>query len=112
MSAITTHVLDVGRGRPARGVPVALERVGTPQSTLLARATTDADGRVNAFTPTPAIQPGTYRLSFEVGTYFASAAIEAFYQRIVIEFEVRDATQDYHVPVLLSPYGYSTYRGS
>ena len=112
MSAITTHVLDIGRGRPARGVPVTLERVGTPQSMPLSRATTDADGRVKTFTPTSAIQPGTYRLTFEVGAYFASTASEAFYQRIVIEFEVRDAAEHYHVPVLLSPYGYSTYRGS
>ena len=112
MSAITTHVLDVSLGRPARGIAVLLERVGSPQSTTLARATTDADGRVKTFTPTPALQPGTYRLTFEVGPYFAAASIEAFYPRVVVEFEVRDAAQHHHVPLLLSPYGYSTYRGS
>ena len=112
MSAITTHVLDLSRGRPARGIAVILERVGTPQSTLLARATTDADGRVKAFTPTPALQPGTYRLTFEVGAYFAAASVEAFYPRVVVEFDVRDVSQHYHVPLLLSPFGYSTYRGS
>ena len=112
MSAITTHVLDVSRGRPARGIAVVLERVGVPQSTTLARATTDADGRVKAFAPTPQLQPGTYRLTFEVAPYFAAASIDAFYPRVVLEFEVRDAAQHHHVPLLLSPYGYSTYRGS
>ena len=112
MSTITTHVLDVARGRPARDVAVVLERVGAPQATLLARATTDADGRVKAFTPTPSLTPGSYRLTFEVGAYFAAAGIEAFYPRVVVEFDVRDASQHYHVPLLLSPFGYSTYRGS
>ena len=112
MSAITTHVLDISRGRPARGIAVVLERVGTPQSTTLARATTDSDGRVKAFTPTPSLDPGTYRLTFDVGPYFANAGVEAFYPRVVVEFDVRDATQHHHVPLLLSPFGYSTYRGS
>ena len=111
MSTITTHILDISRGRPAGGVAVVLERVGSPQSTMLARATTDADGRVKTFTSGP-LEPGAYRLMFEVGPYFAAAGIEAFYQRVVVEFEVRDAAQHYHVPLLLSPYGYSTYRGS
>ena len=113
MSAITTHVLDVSRGRPARGIAVVLERVSSPQPTTIARGTTDADGRVKTFTPAPPpLQPGTYRLTFEVGPYFAAAGIEAFYPRVVVEFDVRDAAQHYHVPLLLSPYGYSTYRGS
>ena len=112
MSTITTHVLDVARGRPARDIPVVLERVGVPQSAPLARATTDADGRVKAFTPTPSLPPGSYRLTFEVGAYFVAAGIEAFYPRVVVEFDVRDASQHYHVPLLLSPFGYSTYRGS
>jgi 5-hydroxyisourate hydrolase len=112
MSAITTHVLDLSRGRPARGVSVILERVGSPQSTVLAKASTDADGRVKAFTPTPSLQAGTYRLTFEVGAYFAAAGVEAFYRRAIVEFDVLDANQHYHVPLLLSPFGYSTYRGS
>ena len=106
MSAITTHVLDVSRGRPARGVADVLERVGTP------RATTDSDGRVKAFTPPPSLEPGTYRLTFDVGPYFANAGVETFYPHVVVEFDVRDATQHHHVPLLLSPFGYSTYRGS
>jgi 5-hydroxyisourate hydrolase len=112
MSNVTTHVLDLSRGKPARGIAVLLERVSTSQSTLLARATTDADGRVKSFTPTPSLQVGTYRLTFEVGPYFAAASVEAFYSRVLIEFDVGDVAQHYHVPLLLSPYGYSTYRGS
>ena len=112
MSAITTHVLDVSRGRPAPGISVLLERVNGPQATLLARATTDADGRVKTFTPPPALTSGTYRLTFEVGSYFTAAGRQAFYPRVVVEFDVRDASQHYHVPLLLSPFGYSTYRGS
>ena len=112
MSAITTHVLDVSRGRPARGIAVLLERVGSPQSTLLARASTDTDGRVKTFTPAPTLQAGTYRLTFEVGPYFATMGVEAFYSRVAIEFDVGDPAQHYHVPLLLSPFGYSTYRGS
>ena len=88
MSAITTHVLDLARGRPARGIPVVLERVGAPQSTLLARATTDADGRVKTFTPTPALQPGTYRLTFEVAPYFVAAGGPSHVYRIVFALPV------------------------
>jgi len=112
MSAITTHVLDVSRGRPAAGIAVTVERVTARQSTVLARATTDGDGRVKEFTPTLALEAGTYRLTFDVGSYFATAWIDALYSRVVIEFDVRDAAQHYHVPLLLSPFGYSTYRGS
>lgn len=112
MSAITTHVLDVSRGRPASGVAVVLERVSAPQPGAQSRASTDADGRVKAFAPVPSVRPGTYRLTFEVGPYFSAAGVEAFYSRVVVEFEVRDPSQHYHVPLLLSPFGYSTYRGS
>jgi 5-hydroxyisourate hydrolase len=112
MSAITTHVLDVSHGRPARGIEVLLERVSSSQASVLAKASTDADGRVKAFTPAPSLQPGTYRLTFDVGAYFIAAGVKAFYPRVVVEFDVRDATQHYHVPLLLSPFGYSTYRGS
>ena len=112
MSAITTHVLDVSRGRPAPGIPVVLERVNAPQATVLGRGTTDTDGRVKTFTPTPSLTAGTYRLTFEVGPYFTAAGIQAFYSRVVVEFDLRDASQHHHVPLLLSPFGYSTYRGS
>jgi 5-hydroxyisourate hydrolase len=112
MSAITTHVLDVTRGRPAAGIDVALQRVGAAPTAVLARGTTDSDGRVRGFSPAPTLEPGGYRLTFDVAPYFESSGVEAFYRRVVIEFEVRDASQHYHVPLLLSPFGYSTYRGS
>lgn len=112
MSAITTHVLDLSRGRPASGIAVVLERAGAPDSTTASRGTTDADGRIKSFMPVPALQSGTYRLTFEVGAYFLAAGVDAFYQDVVIEFRVRDPAQHYHVPLLLSPFGYSTYRGS
>jgi 5-hydroxyisourate hydrolase len=112
MSAITTHVLDVSRGKPARGIVVVLERAGSPESAVLARGTTDADGRVKAFSPAPTLQAGVHRLTFDVGAYFAANGVEAFYPRVIVEFELRDAVQHYHVPLLLSPFGYSTYRGS
>ena len=112
MSAITTHVLDVSRGRPAQGIPVVLERANAPQAAHVSRATTDVDGRVKTFTPSLPLTPGTYRLTFEVSAYFTAAGVQTFYPRVVVEFDVRDASQDYHVPLLLSPFGYSTYRGS
>jgi 5-hydroxyisourate hydrolase len=111
MSAITTHVLDVSRGRPASGIAIVLERIDARSSTA-SRATTDADGRVQSFSPETALQPGTYRLTFEVGAYFVATGVDTFYPRVVVEFDVRDPTQHYHVPLLLSPFGYSTYRGS
>jgi 5-hydroxyisourate hydrolase len=112
MSGITTHVLDVSRGRPAAGIAVILERVGTSQSSPMGRASTDSDGRVKTLASSDGLQPGGYRLVFEVGSYFAASGVDAFYSRVVVEFEVRDVAQHYHVPLLISPFGYSTYRGS
>ncbi|HEV2149040.1 MAG TPA: hydroxyisourate hydrolase [Longimicrobiaceae bacterium] len=109
MSAITTHVLDTSRGRPAGGVAVRLER--GPE--VLAHGATDADGRLRDLLPagTP-LQPGSYRLVFDTGAYFAGHAADAFYPEVSVVFQVRDAGEHYHVPLLLSPFGYSTYRGS
>jgi 5-hydroxyisourate hydrolase len=109
MSCITTHVLDTSRGRPAAGVPVRLER----GSAMLASDRTDADGRVRDLLP-PHLQlhAGGYRLVFETGVYFRAQGVEAFYPHVTIDFEIRDPAQHYHVPLLLSPFGYSTYRGS
>lgn len=114
MSAITTHVLDTARGRPAAGVPVHLERVsGDREPSVLARGTTDADGRLRDLLPADeAVRPGTYRLVFDTGAYFADRGQDAFYPEVSIVFAVREAGEHYHVPLLLSPYGYSTYRGS
>ena len=114
MSAITTHVLDTARGRPADGVPVVLERVdvGSPVREL-GRGVTDSDGRLRTLLPSgEALGAGTYRLTFDVETYFRALGADAFYPSVSVSFRVRDPGQHYHVPLLLSPYGYSTYRGS
>lgn len=113
MSAITTHVLDTARGRPASGLPVTLEIQAADGSwKLLGHGITDADGRVRGLLPegTP-LAIGTYRLLFETAVYFTAARLEAFFPRVTVLLEVRDPSQDYHVPLLLSPHGYSTYRG-
>jgi hydroxyisourate hydrolase len=115
VSAITTHVLDTALGRPAVGVPVRLEHVTPAGCTELGRASTDDDGRVARFAAAPA-GPGTYRLVFDTAAYAAArpdgADGENFFPEVAITFSVRDLTRDYHVPLLLSPFGYTTYRGS
>ena len=110
--AITTHILDTSRGKPAAGVFVTLERGMTDGSwTPVGRGETDADGRVRSLTD-GSVENGTYRLTFDIGTYFRERHIETFYPEAVIIFNVSDGAQHYHVPLLLSPWGYSTYRGS
>lgn len=114
MSAITTHVLDTANGRPARGVPVALERQATAgEWKLVGRGMTDADGRLQTLLPEGQdLVPGTYRLVFDTASYFRATGGAAFFPEVQIFFEARDPSQNYHVPLLLSPFGYSTYRGS
>lgn len=110
MSAVTTHVLDTALGRPAAGIPVRLESLaGTP--TDLATATTDADGRVAELGP-DRVEPGRYRLVFDTAVYFAHSGQDGFFPEVAITFAIADPGQHYHVPVLLSPFAYSTYRGS
>lgn len=111
MSRITTHVLDTARGRPATGVSVRLEvRAGDDWKTL-GRGRTDADGRGRELHEGD-IENGTYRLTFDTAAYFESVDVGGFFPVVQIVFDVRDASRDHHVPLLLSPYGYSTYRGS
>ncbi len=109
---ISTHVLDTSRGRPAQGVEVVLEQMEGPDWKQVGKKTaTDADGRVKPLVEeTPGA--GTYRLRFEVGPYFESQGFDCFFDTVSVEFLVKDAAEHYHVPLLLSPYGYSTYRGS
>jgi 5-hydroxyisourate hydrolase len=114
MSGISTHVLDTSRGLAAQGVAVTLERQEAAGGWLAITSTkTDADGRVKSLLPagTPLVV-GTYRLGFETGTYFSAAGIKAFFPRVDVVFAVADPTRHYHVPLLLSPFGYSTYRGT
>lgn len=113
MSGITTHVLDTSRGRPASSVPVLLEIREDAGWREVARAETDADGRARQLLPPESpLTAGTWRLTFGVGKYFETQGIESFYPEASIVFLIRDPGQHYHVPLLLSPYGYSTYRGS
>lgn len=113
MSAITTHILDVSKGCPAHGVPVTLERQTTTGWEMVSKGATDEDGRLRDLLDSEAILPtGNYRLTFDTGNYFSQQKIESFYPQVTVAFTVRDAQQHYHVPLLLSPFGYSTYRGS
>ena len=114
MSAITTHVLDTSLGKPAQGVPIELELLqpgGAWQK--LGAGETDADGRLRTLLDAGRLlERGTYRISFATAAYFARLGVEAFYPEVRIVFEVREQGQHYHVPLLLNPFGYSTYRGS
>lgn len=113
MSAITTHVLDTSRGRPAEGVPVTLEVEAAGGWKLLGKGTTNADGRVGDLLAKDAeLARVVHRLIFDTGSYFAAQNVASFYPQVVVTFRIEDPKQHYHVPLLLSPFGYSTYRGS
>ena len=114
ISTITTHVLDLARGQPAASVGVALDRraAGGDWETL-GTTETNVDGRVVSWPGAPASLPsGTYRLRIATTEYFARHGLEAFFADVTVAFALRDAGRRHHVPLLLSPYGYSTYRGS
>ena len=111
MSAITTHVLDTARGRPATGVLVRLEHVVGAAGAVLGAGTTDDDGRLRSLGP-DRICPGTYRLVLNTAGYFARTGQPCFFPEVSLSFVVADPDQHHHVPVLLSPFAYSTYRGS
>lgn len=113
---VSTHVLDTSSGRPAVGVHVALSYLdprGGPDVEWVAMgaAETDADGR-HRFEDIEPAGPGVYRLEFLTGRYFGGVGVETLYPQVTITFEVTDSAAHYHVPLLLSPFGYSTYRGS
>ncbi|MBK5259235.1 MAG: hydroxyisourate hydrolase [Thermoanaerobaculia bacterium] len=107
MAAITTHVLDTALGRPAAGVRVSLEVLEGEKWTAVSTGVTDADGRLRTLTEGHPLRRGNYRLVFATGAYN-----RGFFPEVTITFEVKDPTAHHHVPLLLSPYGYSTYRGS
>ena len=108
MSPITTHVLDTAQGRPAAGVAVTLER--GPDWTQVGSGRTGDDGRLAGLGSPEA--SGPYRLRFDTGAYFAAAGTRAFFPEVTVQFEVERPEEHHHVPLLLSPFGYSTYRGS
>jgi len=124
VSAISTHVLDIAAGRPAEGVGVRLELLAPAGPQELASATTDSAGRITSLGP-ERVRPGTYRLVFDTGGYQARQSQQGstdddtgitpevpFFPEVTVTFTVADDREHYHVPLLMSPFGYSTYRGS
>lgn len=114
MTRISTHVLDIAQGQPAKDVPVRLERRDASGIwRLLASARTDQDGRCAQLLPeNEPLTPGLYRLGFETATYFAARKLDGLYPLVEITFQVREREHHFHIPLLLSPNGYTTYRGS
>jgi 5-hydroxyisourate hydrolase len=113
MSAITTHVLDLSTGHPAAGIDVLLEFESADRWMRVGHGSTDADGRLRTLMPPGALlEPGAYRLTFHTKPYFEKAGARTFFPHVVIVFEAVSGEPHYHVPLLLSPFGYSTYRGS
>jgi 5-hydroxyisourate hydrolase len=109
---ITTHVLDTALGRPAGGVHVVLEIMDARDAWHVAgRGVTDGEGRLRTLL-TSAPAAGVYRLVFDTRSYFERQGLRAFYPHIIVTFNVDDGDEHYHVPLLLSPFGYSTYRGT
>ncbi len=109
---ITTHVLDVSRGRPAGGIAVQLDRRAADGVwQMIGSGATHKDGRLHDLTDEP-LQATAYRLRFDTEDYFASQGTDGFYPAVTIEFQVAATDEHYHVPLLISPFGYSTYRGS
>lgn len=112
-SPITTHVLDTSTGRPAVGMKIGLssKAEGVDSWRSIGSADTNADGRATTLMQT-AGEPGIYRLTFHTGEYYRSRGTETFYPVVSVEFAVTSATEHYHVPLLINPFGYSTYRGT
>jgi 5-hydroxyisourate hydrolase len=111
MSTLSTHVLDAVSGLPATGVRVALDRRDSDGWQPLGEAVTDDDGRVRDLAP-DGLGAGVHRLVFATGAYFAATRQTGFYPEVSVVFEVTDPGRHYHVPLLLSPFAFSTYRGS
>jgi 5-hydroxyisourate hydrolase len=113
MSAITIHVLDIMRGQPASGIAVLLHNLSsTNEWALLASGITDGEGRIRDLVDVRhPLAAGSYRLTFETAEYFRSLGAASFYAEVTVTFLIEDPIEHYHIPLLLSPYGYSTYRG-
>jgi 5-hydroxyisourate hydrolase len=111
---LSTHVLDATTGRPAAGVQVLLERSGDGGWLVADQGQTDADGRLRLADDTGSaeFEPGVYRIAFATGAYFRARGVASFYPEVTITFEMTGRDEHYHVPLLLSPFAYSTYRGS
>ncbi|MBP8006644.1 hydroxyisourate hydrolase [Acinetobacter sp. NIPH 1852] len=111
MAAISTHILNASLGKPAAGVVVELLQETSLGYVLMDQQLTDVDGRIKAF-DIDSFTHGKYQLIFHIADYFQSLEVESFYPRVCIDFKVTDIQQHYHVPLLISPFSYSTYRGS
>ena len=113
MSGISTHVLDTARGCPAEGIPVTLEYKNKAGWHEVSTGVTDSDGRIQSLIDVPLrTAPYGYRITFDIADYHARHGVKPFFPKAAIEFFVHDSTAHHHVPLLLSPFGYSTYRGS
>jgi 5-hydroxyisourate hydrolase len=112
MSAITTHVLDTSRGRPAAELKIELHKKSGDDWKSVGAGMTDENGRCGTLLGDALLAVGMYRLTFHAGAYYKAQHVETFYSDIPVIFEVRDARTHYHVPLLISPFGYSTYRGT
>jgi 5-hydroxyisourate hydrolase len=113
MKRISTHILDLMRGTPANDVPVRLERQEAPGNWQILNSTrTDQEGRCGQLLPDDHLQPGLYRLAFDTASYFGAQKIVALYPVVEVTFQVRDGESHFHIPLLLSANGYTTYRGS
>jgi 5-hydroxyisourate hydrolase len=112
-SPITIHALDSSRGKPAVGLKVVLEKANGKEWREVASSQTDDSGRVEKLLPADkALAAGVYRVTFDSGAYFSAQKTKTFYPQVVVIFEIEDPKEHYHVPLILSPFGYSTYRGS
>jgi 5-hydroxyisourate hydrolase len=110
--SLSSHVLDAVHGRPAHGVRVRWERLHGERWEPVSEAVTDGDGRITVWDHPAATGPGRHRLVFDSGDWFAGQGTKTFYPEVVVVFEVTDPDAHHHVPLLLSPFAYSTYRGS
>eukprot|EP00128_Syssomonas_multiformis_P015678 Colp12_sorted_trinity150504_noHs@9119 len=111
-SPLTTHILDTALGKPAVNVPIRVERLSDGQWTHLSAGTTNSDGRCPGLLTQTTFVKGCYRITFDTDAYFKALGSEGFYPYVQVVFNITDPGQHYHIPLLLSPYGYSTYRGS
>jgi 5-hydroxyisourate hydrolase len=113
MKRISTHILDLMRGRPASDVSIRLDRQEASGNwQILNSARTDQDGRCGQLLPDDQMSPGLYRLSFDTASYFVAQKISALYPVVEVTFQVREGESQFHIPLLLSANGYTTYRGS
>jgi len=109
---ITTHVLDTSIGKPGANIAVELERDDNGVWHMIGGGVTDADGRLKTLTPAGPLMPARYRLRFQTAAYFAAHNVAGFFPVVEIQFSIHDGAAHYHVPLLLAPFSYSTYRGS